>query len=61
MVERLVNGFLIKIEKTNLVDGRSSESNRRKERDMADNSDQGEWGTTEYNITTRVRTEEEGG
>ena len=61
MAERLEKGIVIKKEKPNLVDGRSSKSNRRKERDMEDDiSDEGEWGTTEYNITATVRTEEGG-
>ena len=62
MAERLVKGTIIKKEKANLADGRSSKSNRRKVRYMEDDrSDQGEWGTTEYNITATVQTEEEGG
>ena len=62
MVERMERGVIIKKEKPNLVDGRSGKSNRRKERDMEDDRrDQRECGTTEYNITATVRTEEEGG
>ena len=62
MAERLEKGILIKKEKPNLVDGRNSESNRRKQRGMEDDrSDQGEWEITEYNITATVRTEAEGG
>ena len=34
MAERLEKGILIEEEKPNLVDGRSSEGNRRKERDV---------------------------
>ena len=54
-------GVIIKKEKPNVVDRRSNKSNRRKERDMEDDrKDQGEWATTEYNITAPVRTEEGG-
>ena len=54
--------ILTRKKQRNLMDRRSSGSNRRKERDMeVDRSDQGVRGTTEHNITATVRTEEGGG
>ena len=62
MAERLEKGIIIKKEKINLVNGRSNTSNWRKARCIEDGRrDQGERGTTEYNIKATVRTEEGGG
>ena len=61
LAERLEKGILFNKDKPNLVDGRNSESNRRKFKYMKDNRcDEGEWGIIEYNITVTVRTEEGG-
>ena len=62
VAENLEKGILVNTEQTNLVNVRSSKSNRGKERHMEDDRrDQRELGTNKYNFTAPVRTEEEGG